>query len=292
MLRTAIESVNDGLVGHDARWERLLVLDGISITSETAALTRGWEILALDGAGGISRALNYGVSAAGCEYVVRMDADDIWAPQRALSVESLASSDPDIITGGIVKFGAVRAYREGPPKNSPAAVEALLHTGYAFAHPATTIRRSVVAAAGGYRTEYNGFEDMDLWLRLFATGVTLVGTNRCHVYYRVHSGQMTRRGFPSSAGRISRLALEAAAHEPCGTVGCPGRLPSMLAITGTVNGPVCPAHARGISLRRWPLAREGVGWRHVLGLALYRARGYVGGLWEVHGRTHAAGRMS
>ena len=105
------------------------------------------------------------------------------------------------------------------------AREALLHGGYAIAHPAVAFRRSEALEFGGYTLGAEGFEDLDLWLRMLASGdLQYVSSPAPVLFYRVHRGQASAR--LDRAREVGlRISREASALAPCCT-GCPGRLAS------------------------------------------------------------------
>ncbi len=130
---------------------------------------------------GIVDALNFGLARAGCDIVVRMDADDLMAPGRldaqlrglrsmpgiAVLGTRVEAFPPDRITAGFAQY---LQWQNACLSETDIADE--IYVEAPFAHPSVAMRRDVVAAAGGYRTgEFP--EDYELWLRLHAHGARM-----------------------------------------------------------------------------------------------------------------------
>jgi Glycosyl transferase family 2 len=240
LLRAALRSV-DRAVGEREDCELVLVLDGIEGISNVPDIGRG-TITSVSPGQGISAALNWGIHIATGQYIVRMDGDDLCHPARFRDLRRLSVSAPDIIVGAIVKFGACRSRYEAPPRGAAQALEDLFHRGYAFAHPATGIRRDVLVGVGGYRSEFDGCEDLDLWLRMLQRGATLESSTSPHICYRVHRGQASR-GFDARDRSEERLSLVADTSKPCDSY-CPGRLATYYALRSGDPTSVCPRYLR------------------------------------------------
>lgn len=125
---------------------------------------------------GIVKALNVGLNAINGDIVVRMDSDDVAMPNRLELTERTFSSDStiDLFCGSIVEFNADTGreiYRR--VSNFPLSKYMLRNP---FFHPAVAFRLSSVIKVGGYR-DFNGFEDFDLWLRLYLANGNFVTTD-------------------------------------------------------------------------------------------------------------------
>ena len=144
---------------------------------------------------GISAALNAGLEQCSGKYVARMDADDLMHPQRLEEQVQVLLNEPEVIVVG-TQIAAFRSpstfvYSQRLPKQHAAIVERLCATGYAIAHPSAMYRRVEVLNAGGYRSETDGAEDRDLWLRLSELG-QLRNLEKTLLFYRVHEAQATQ----------------------------------------------------------------------------------------------------
>lgn len=149
---------------------------------------------------GIARALSRGLAECDCEVVARMDADDVAHPERLrLQLEAL-DADPSLsAVGSRVRLFPRREVREGMRRYgawldglvTPALCARDLLVEAPLVHPASTIRRSALAAAGGWRD--GPFpEDYDLWLRLAESGGRLSNHPRRLLAWRESARRLTR----------------------------------------------------------------------------------------------------
>ncbi|MCX7771611.1 MAG: glycosyltransferase [Clostridia bacterium] len=121
---------------------------------------------------GLAATLNHCLAVASGEYVARMDADDIAAPERlAAQVEFLDKHLEYAFCGSNVRLfdhtgiWGEKAFAERPEKKE------LLWCS-PFRHPTLMIRKSALDEVGGYRVAWDTTrtEDYDLFFRLYAKG--------------------------------------------------------------------------------------------------------------------------
>jgi glycosyltransferase involved in cell wall biosynthesis len=166
-----------------------------------ALAARDRRVLVVRGRGeGIARALNLGLARCDAELVARMDADDVALPPRLALQRAALEADPALAAVGSrvalfphaqVRAGMTRyaAWLNGLV--TPALVERDLLVEAPLVHPAATIRRAALEAAGGWRD--GPFpEDYDLWLRLAAAGGRLTNLPRTLLRWRESAGRLTR----------------------------------------------------------------------------------------------------
>lgn len=166
-LNEAIESVLHQAYDH---WELLLIDDGSSL-AETVALLGTIEqrdprivLVRRESTGGISAASNSGLERARGEWVSLLDHDDLLEPDALFEVVSylqenretdLIFSDEDKITEEGLAAPQLK------PDWSP---DFLLSYNY-LCH-FTSVRREIVEKAGRFRSEFDGAQDYDLFLRI------------------------------------------------------------------------------------------------------------------------------
>lgn len=150
---------------------------------------------------GIVGALNAGLAACRTPWVARMDSDDVAAPDRLERQLPLLEADPTlaVVDGQVALFRDAEAVPEGMQHYArwinrvvePEDFDRELLVDSPVVHPAATLRRSAVIAAGGYRD--GPFpEDYDLWLRLHAAGWRLRKVPAVLVHMRDHPARLTR----------------------------------------------------------------------------------------------------
>jgi len=161
------------------------------IASDISARYKNIQVIESHGSG-ISDALNAGIQLANCKYIIRHDADDIMLEGRIQSqLEFLSLEGQYVVVGGQIKpFGVNPLPKVNHYPLSDREIRRFSLFGNPFAHPTTSFRLEAVKTVGMYRSEWNGAEDYDLWLRLLRIGK---GFNlpQLVTQYRVHPGQVT-----------------------------------------------------------------------------------------------------
>jgi len=160
------------------------------ILARLAAVDARLRVLRLERAG-IVAALNAGLAAARADWVARMDADDIAAPDRLERQMAAAARHPEAAAIGsawrVVGPGGEPRRVVVPPLD-PDAIAAALMRHNPLAHPTMLLRRDAVRALGGYRAAFRSAEDYDLWLRL-SDRHPLRAIPEVLLDYREHGGQ-------------------------------------------------------------------------------------------------------
>jgi glycosyltransferase involved in cell wall biosynthesis len=156
--------------------------------------------------------LNYGLNVIESGYVLRIDSDDICAPNRLLTTKQRLREYkyPDVL-GGAARLIDSRGAQIGlwtPPTSNDAIRKALWRT-CPIIHPTTAIRVESAMALGGY---LGGFasEDYDLWIRA-ARNPQFVFRNAPDILlnYRLHDAQAKGNalGYSEIAGHMLRESL-------------------------------------------------------------------------------------
>lgn len=174
---------------------------------------------------GIVGALNEGLRHAACRYVARMDADDVSLPERFEKQVAYLESHPECVALGT---GVLMIDPDGlpiGPLNTPgnhAAIDRynLRHGGGGLVHASAMMRRTAIAALGGYDKRFPVAEDCDFFLRLAELG-RLANLPDILYQYRRHPKSIT-------VSRLREMATFAglAVHEACRRRGL--RLPDNL----------------------------------------------------------------
>jgi glycosyltransferase involved in cell wall biosynthesis len=201
-LEEALASV---LAQAGVRFELLAVDDGSRDAGPAivhALARRDARVRPLATAGvGIAGALALAADAARAPLLARMDADDVALPDRLRAQSAGLRADPSLAAlGSRVEAFPDAAVQEGMRRYvqwqnelvSPADHARQLFVESPLCHPSVMLRRSALAAVGGFRD--GPFpEDYDLWLRLDAAGFGLAKLPEVLLRWRHLPGRATLR---------------------------------------------------------------------------------------------------
>lgn len=184
----------------------VLVVDGPVPDALEAVLAR-WEaaasridlvLIRLPENRGLAEALRAGMQKCGCQYVMRMDADDIMAPDRVARQWDALSRDPsvDVLASWHAEFedapDRVLRFKRTPERHEEIA--RALRWRCVISHPTIVFRKIAVERVGGYRAKYGFLEDHDLYMRLLKDGARFAAVQEPLVKVRVSRAQLARRG--------------------------------------------------------------------------------------------------
>ena len=166
---------------------------------------------------GIVRALNEGLSLAVGEFVARMDADDIATPERFECQLSFMHSHPKCVAAGswvlFVDAAGDPIFTFKTPCDQNEVSNLLLHgNGGAIVHPSAMFRLEALHAAGGYRSEFEFVEDLDLYLRLMKRGF-LSNVPAVLLKYRQHVSSVNFTAEPLRRHQLSIRLVNLARYE-------------------------------------------------------------------------------
>lgn len=146
---------------------------------------------------GLGETLRVAVEKTQCDYVARMDADDICFPERFETQMKCFEEHPEVsvVGGQIVEFdGAetnITGRRRVPLRHEDIAV--YMKSRNAMNHVTTIIRRKDLLAAGNYQP-LNWLEDYYLWVRMLQQGYRFMNVPDDVVLVRAGKAQTDRRG--------------------------------------------------------------------------------------------------
>jgi GT2 family glycosyltransferase len=168
VLRQTIDSVREQWYPH---WELCLVDDASTWSATRLTLRRESafdprvRLVRRTVNGGISRASNDALTAARGEFVALLDHDDALDPTALFEVVRLLNRCPDL---DFIYSDEEKIDEHGvrsSPAHKPSFSPDLLTAGNYMCH-LSVYRGSVVEAVGGFRSDYDGGQDMDLVLRV------------------------------------------------------------------------------------------------------------------------------
>lgn len=118
---------------------------------------------------GIPITRNRAISEAKGEFVVFLDADDLWEPDKLQKQVDYMDSHPDCQ----LVYTLVRNFFDGQPENMTERQEQLLNANMDNCLVTCCIRRSLYEKHGGYREDYPYGEDTQWVARLWALGINM-----------------------------------------------------------------------------------------------------------------------
>lgn len=178
--------------------EVLLVLDG-PIGDELSLVLQDFPDftqLQLPENVGNGPASQAGVEAARGEFVAKLDADDIAAPDRFATQLAYFQAHPELAVLGTAMYEFEdephdsMKVRTMPQEHADIVKYARLNNP--VNHPSVMMRTSAVLAAGGYQARHF-LEDYDLWVRMIMRGERFHNLSEPLTYFRVDSAQFDRR---------------------------------------------------------------------------------------------------
>lgn len=188
--------------------EIILVEDG-ELPTELYKVIANWQkklghilkIIPLETNFGLARALNVGIDHSSCEYIARMDADDISAPDRFEKQIRFLQENPQIMVlgGSIQEFSAnntkicIRYY----PDNNERAKEYIVKAS-PLAHATVIFRKAIFDQGLRYSEKYKTSQDIDLWFRVLKMNYNITSIRDVTYYVRVSEDFFKRRSFEKS----------------------------------------------------------------------------------------------
>jgi glycosyltransferase involved in cell wall biosynthesis len=201
-LAAAIESIYAQTVPPD---QIVLVIDGPVCDEQEAVIARYGadrragriDIVRLPGGRGLAQAMNAGLEQCICDYVARMDSDDISMPDRLELQLAYVERDPSLEVVGswseeFFEDGTKSQLKITPVRHD--AIVSALRWRNVLVHPALLIRTAALRQVGGYMAEFGKLEDYDLFVRLAQAGVRFHNIPKVLVRVRSSLEQRARRG--------------------------------------------------------------------------------------------------
>ncbi|HEX8854214.1 MAG TPA: glycosyltransferase family A protein [Thermoleophilaceae bacterium] len=144
---------------------------------------------------GVAAARNTALRAATGEFVVILDADDVFAPGRLEALGDLAVARPDLdilTTDAYMTLGGRvvrRYYDQGLNFEVDSQRERLLRGN--FVYPLAAVRRERALVAGAFDEHMPPGEDWDMWLRLVLDGSRVGLVNEPLAEYRLSESSIS-----------------------------------------------------------------------------------------------------
>jgi glycosyltransferase involved in cell wall biosynthesis len=193
-LREAIESV---LAQTHRDFELVAVDDGSTdaspaILAAFAAADLRVRVITQRNCGG-ARARNRALQEARAEWVINLDCDDIFLPNRIERQLAFLTACPDVKVFACRAFyinrkGRVFGKTKCEPFTTRREFERYYESGLPLGinHSAVAMHRATILEVGGYRCEFEGAEDLDLWNRVAERGHLVLQQDEALLKYRIH----------------------------------------------------------------------------------------------------------
>jgi len=144
---------------------------------------------------GVSKALNTGLANANGTLIARLDADDKMSLDRLEKQLKVMEENPDLaLVSSQIAYMNSEGIEIGRSRYPVGNLTLLNHFVFRnpIAHPSVMFRKDSAEKVGNYRTEFEGCEDLDLWIRILRHG-KIFSMSDFLTYYRVHENQITVR---------------------------------------------------------------------------------------------------
>lgn len=153
--------------------------------------------------GGVSSALNRGITEMRGQYFSWLSHDDIYAPRKIenqISLLAKFSESNNVALCSSRQIDSENRFINGNGKdrfNGEQAIEwqkalySVIKDG-AFNGCALLIPKIVFEKCGVFNEKYRYIQDSEMWMRIFAAGFSLVYSTDCDVYNRIHAKQQTQ----------------------------------------------------------------------------------------------------
>lgn len=197
---TLRESAFSALSGTYQEIELIIVDDGSTdataeVAQEIAAADDRVKLLRREN-GGVSAAFNTGLADGGGEYVARLDADDLWHPEKLERQIRAARKRPDIAflyTDVRYIDGQGRVIRDVAPQDFPErSLCRSIYESIVGGNSSCLMRRDAIIEAGGYDETLASWEDLLLQLQIGASH-PIARVSGFLVGYRVRPGSLSAR---------------------------------------------------------------------------------------------------
>ncbi|CAN7570713.1 glycosyltransferase [Cupriavidus necator] len=143
---------------------------------------------------GLGATLNELIELARCDYIARMDADDVCEPRRLeLQIRFMESNPEVVLVGGQIQFIVGDRYCAAGrmPMGHEEIINELMRSRFPLCHPAILFRKSAAGSVGGYRVNGAG-EDLDFFLRMGEVGL-LANISEPVLNYRIQTQSLSMR---------------------------------------------------------------------------------------------------
>ncbi|HEX7470584.1 MAG TPA: glycosyltransferase family 2 protein [Verrucomicrobiae bacterium] len=152
---------------------------------------------------GHSGGLNRGLAECRANWIARIDADDVALPNRLERQFAFVQAHPEVaVTCCLAYYINARGVRKGKTFLEITTIEKFReymarNEAIGLLHPGVLMRRDAALAVGGYREQFGGANDIDLWARISERHAILVQPEYL-MEYRIHGAAISSGKFLDS----------------------------------------------------------------------------------------------
>lgn len=198
-----------------------VVIGDDGCTDDTIAIARSFagrlplRVVPTGGPKGPAVARHTAIQAASAPLLALLDADDVWFPDHLAAMQAAHATTDD----GLASADPLAWIPNQAVSDKPLSVGSPLPPPHEQLNWLLTENRLSISslftrarydAVGGFRSQFHGTEDWDLWIRMVRAGATVVRPDHPTLLYR-----LSRTGVSSddAMGEARRAVLEHAARE-------------------------------------------------------------------------------
>jgi glycosyltransferase involved in cell wall biosynthesis len=180
--------------------EIVLVKDG-KLTKELDDTIEKWQeklkdilkTVPLENNVGLAKALNEGIEHCTCEYIARMDTDDISLPNRFKQQLSFFElNDIDMCSGNAILIDNNSNIVGKKSISNEVSHQSLLKNCDVI-HPASMFKKDFFIKYGKYNPEFKKSQDYELWLRASKNGAKIKNIDEALIKFRISDDLIIRR---------------------------------------------------------------------------------------------------
>jgi hypothetical protein len=202
----------DSALAQTFRAREVIVCDDGSTDDLAGALERFGDSITLirrSGNGGEAAAKNEAVRAATADFVVFLDGDDTYLPDRLEALAQFAAARPDLdilTTDAYLELEGTRlrrCYEDDWPFETDDQRRGILERNFIFGLAA--VRRKRLLDVGGFDESIRWTTDWDCWIRLILEGSRAGAVAEPLALYRVRAGSLSAARRNHIGGRLQTL---------------------------------------------------------------------------------------
>lgn len=190
------------VAGQSVAPQMVVIADDCS-TDATATIAEAWgerlavQVLRLSENGGPAVARHRAIEQAVTPLVAILDSDDVWLPDHLETMLRSYATCPGVVSADSLPWipGSTlttRSFGQDHPLPAPNQLLAgLIRRNVVFV--GTLMERDTYLGVGGFRAQFRGTEDWDLWIRMARAGVPITRPDHPTVLYRMASESLSAR---------------------------------------------------------------------------------------------------